>query len=140
MKLIHCDESTRYGDVRRSGGASQTSAYKTQMNLIKTFLGRPGEGSSRKRFIKKVIFPPPIEPVDVLVRSVVRLHPSVHPQRPTYSITEQRVGYRSVMRLVIRKFSKSDIGTYHCVSSNSLGKAEQTLRLYGTYPDIDFAQ
>lgn len=35
------------------------------------------------------------------------------------------------MWLVIRKFSSSDIGTYNCVSTNSLGKSEGTLRLYG---------
>ncbi|CAH1964636.1 unnamed protein product [Acanthoscelides obtectus] len=34
------------------------------------------------------------------------------------------------MWLVIRSFSPSDIGTYNCVSTNSLGRAEGTLRLY----------
>ncbi|KAK9507186.1 hypothetical protein O3M35_007094 [Rhynocoris fuscipes] len=37
------------------------------------------------------------------------------------------------MRLVIRSFSSSDIGTYNCVSTNSLGKTEGTLRLYGKH-------
>lgn len=35
------------------------------------------------------------------------------------------------MRLTIRSFSPNDVGTYHCVSTNSLGRAEGTLRLYG---------
>lgn len=35
------------------------------------------------------------------------------------------------MRLTIRSFSANDVGTYHCVSTNSLGRAEGTLRLYG---------
>lgn len=50
---------------------------------------------------------------------------------PKYGITEQRNGYKGVMRLTIRSFSSSDVGTYHCVSTNSLGRAEGTLRLYG---------
>lgn len=51
--------------------------------------------------------------------------------RPKYGITEQRNGYRGTMRLIVRNFAQSDVGTYHCVSTNSLGKAEGTLRLYG---------
>ncbi|CRL05482.1 CLUMA_CG018236, isoform B [Clunio marinus] len=50
---------------------------------------------------------------------------------PKYGITEERVGFRGRMKLVVRKFSPSDVGTYHCVSTNSLGRAEGTLRLYG---------
>ncbi|CAD7092680.1 unnamed protein product [Hermetia illucens] len=49
---------------------------------------------------------------------------------PKYGIIEERNGYRGVMRLVVRSFSSSDVGTYHCVSTNSLGRAEGTLRLY----------
>ncbi|XP_034484471.1 lachesin [Drosophila innubila] len=49
---------------------------------------------------------------------------------PKYGITEKRDGYRGVMLLVVRSFSASDVGTYHCVSTNSLGRAEGTLRLY----------
>lgn len=52
---------------------------------------------------------------------------------PKYGITEKRDGYRGVMLLVVRSFSASDVGTYHCVSTNSLGRAEGTLRLYGAY-------
>lgn len=37
------------------------------------------------------------------------------------------------MRLTIRSFSPNDVGTYHCVSTNSLGRAEGTLRLYGNF-------
>ncbi|XP_065335016.1 lachesin-like isoform X2 [Cloeon dipterum] len=50
---------------------------------------------------------------------------------PKYVITESKATYKVYMSLVIRKFSHSDIGTYNCVSTNSLGKAEGTLRLYG---------
>lgn len=51
--------------------------------------------------------------------------------RPKYMITEKRNGFRGIMTLLVRSFSPSDVGTYHCVSTNSLGRAEGTLRLYG---------
>ncbi|KAG4069649.1 hypothetical protein HA402_014672 [Bradysia odoriphaga] len=50
---------------------------------------------------------------------------------PKYSILEDRNGYKGLMTLIIRSFSVSDVGTYHCVSTNSLGKAEGTIRVYG---------
>ncbi|KAF9801013.1 hypothetical protein SFRURICE_006056, partial [Spodoptera frugiperda] len=50
---------------------------------------------------------------------------------PKYVIGEERSSYRVMMKLTIRHFSKNDIGTYNCVSTNSLGKSEGTLRLYG---------
>ncbi|XP_022824651.1 neurotrimin-like [Spodoptera litura] len=49
---------------------------------------------------------------------------------PKYVIGEGRSSYRVMMKLTIRNFSKNDIGTYNCVSTNSLGKSEGTLRLY----------
>ncbi|KAJ8714428.1 hypothetical protein PYW07_002653 [Mythimna separata] len=49
---------------------------------------------------------------------------------PKYVIGEERSSYRVMMKLTIRYFSRSDIGTYNCVSTNSLGKSEGTLRLY----------
>ncbi|XP_077299466.1 lachesin-like [Arctopsyche grandis] len=57
---------------------------------------------------------------------------------PKYSIREERSSYKVFMWLVIRKFSRSDIGTYNCVSTNSLGKSEGTLRLYEIkiYPNL----
>jgi neurotrimin len=51
--------------------------------------------------------------------------------RTKYTIREERSGYKVFMWLVIRQFSSNDIGTYNCVSTNSLGRAEGTLRLYG---------
>lgn len=51
--------------------------------------------------------------------------------RPKYSIRENRSAYKVFMWLVIRSFGSADIGTYNCVSTNSLGRAEGTLRLYG---------
>ncbi|XP_055851916.1 lachesin isoform X2 [Episyrphus balteatus] len=49
---------------------------------------------------------------------------------PKYGITEKRDGYKGTMILIVRSFSIADVGTYHCVSTNSLGRAEGTLRLY----------
>ncbi|XP_046742968.1 lachesin-like [Diprion similis] len=49
---------------------------------------------------------------------------------PKYNIREDRSGYRVLMWLLIRGFTQEDVGTYNCVSTNSLGKAEGTLRLY----------
>ncbi|XP_053611520.1 limbic system-associated membrane protein-like [Plodia interpunctella] len=49
---------------------------------------------------------------------------------PKYTIREEKTSYKVSMWLTIRQFSKSDIGTYNCVSTNSLGKSEGTLRLY----------
>ncbi|KAL0273385.1 UNVERIFIED_CONTAM: hypothetical protein PYX00_006063 [Menopon gallinae] len=49
---------------------------------------------------------------------------------PKYMIKENKSNFKVVMWLLIRQFSGADIGTYKCVSTNSLGKAEGTLRLY----------
>ncbi|XP_072938136.1 limbic system-associated membrane protein-like isoform X2 [Epargyreus clarus] len=49
---------------------------------------------------------------------------------PKYTIREEKSSYKVSMWLTIRQFAKSDIGTYNCVSTNSLGKSEGTLRLY----------
>nr|XP_022903955.1 lachesin-like isoform X1 [Onthophagus taurus] len=47
-----------------------------------------------------------------------------------YEIREEKQDYRVFMWLLIKFFSEEDIGTYNCISTNSLGKAEGTLRLY----------
>ncbi|XP_028027456.1 limbic system-associated membrane protein-like [Bombyx mandarina] len=49
---------------------------------------------------------------------------------PKYTIREEKASYKVSMWLTIRQFSRNDIGTYNCVSTNSLGKSEGTLRLY----------
>lgn len=38
--------------------------------------------------------------------------------------------YRSVLRLPIRRVSRGDYGTYKCISKNSLGDTEGTIKLY----------
>lgn len=47
------------------------------------------------------------------------------------SIEEIRNSYKVHMKLVVRNFNQTDIGTYTCVSSNSMGNAEGIVRLYG---------
>ena len=39
--------------------------------------------------------------------------------------------YKETISLTIKKFKPSDEGTYTCTSTNSLGKKESTVRLYG---------
>lgn len=49
-----------------------------------------------------------------------------------YYMTEINNSYYSVqMKLVIRRFHKSDLGGYKCISKNSIGDAEGNIRLYG---------
>ena len=55
------------------------------------------------------------------------------PFRPGHRVLEDHVGYRTSSRLRLRKFSSEDAGTYQCVSSNSLGKDQQVIRIYGKY-------
>lgn len=52
-------------------------------------------------------------------------------RRPKYSVREERTGYTVLMWLLIKKFTDRDVGSYKCVSTNSLGRADGTLRLYG---------
>jgi neurotrimin len=42
--------------------------------------------------------------------------------------------YAVQMMLVIRKLQKSDMGGYKCISKNSIGDAEGTIRIYGEFP------
>ena len=48
-----------------------------------------------------------------------------------YSINEMKSDYTVEMELVIRNITKSDLGIYFCNSTNSLGKADGSIRLYG---------
>ncbi|KAI5651294.1 immunoglobulin i-set domain-containing protein [Phthorimaea operculella] len=48
-----------------------------------------------------------------------------------FEISEERISsYQVRTMLTVVKFSKDDTGTYTCVSSNTMGKAEGTIRLY----------
>jgi hypothetical protein len=41
--------------------------------------------------------------------------------------------YRSHMKLTIRDLRERDFGNYRCISKNSLGETEGSIRLYGQY-------
>ncbi|KAJ1522305.1 hypothetical protein ONE63_002602 [Megalurothrips usitatus] len=51
-----------------------------------------------------------------------------------HAIVEHRKNYKVYMSLLIRSFQEDDIGVYNCVSTNSLGRAESTIRLYVIKP------
>ena len=44
---------------------------------------------------------------------------------------QDTIGYKTSSRLRISNFSSEDAGTYHCVSSNSLGSDQEAIRIYG---------
>lgn len=48
--------------------------------------------------------------------------------------TDNNSMYAVQMTLVIRTLQKSDMGGYKCISKNSIGDAEGTIRLYGMCP------
>lgn len=54
-----------------------------------------------------------------------------------YAMTEAENNsmYAVQMVLVIRKLHKADMGGYKCISKNSIGDAEGTIRLYGEFID-----
>ncbi|XP_012274846.1 lachesin-like [Orussus abietinus] len=60
---------------------------------------------------------------------------------PKYILNEVKTKYTVQMSLVIKKFTKDDESSYKCVSTNSLGKADGTIRLYaiGMTNDLDGA-
>ena len=52
-----------------------------------------------------------------------------------YTISESRddeVPYRTKVSVTINDFRPQDEGSYICISTNSLGKIQGTVRLYGT--------
>jgi len=66
-----------------------------------------------------------------LLENILRLIRAI--RRPKYNVREERTGYTVLMWLLIKKFTEKDVGSYKCVSTNSLGKADGTLRLYGKF-------
>lgn len=101
--------------------------------LLQHLHGQPGDGFTRSRDAARWVSTE-TEAEQSKAKPTHSPSPSLCPLlSPKYGITEKRDGYRGVMLLVVRSFSASDVGTYHCVSTNSLGRAEGTLRLYGAY-------
>jgi len=48
-----------------------------------------------------------------------------------YKIVSHHTGYQTSMSLHIHRVEMVDIGNYKCVSKNSLGEAEGSIRIYG---------
>jgi len=46
-------------------------------------------------------------------------------------IEETRLSYKVYMKLTIRNFSRKDIGIYNCLATNSIGRAEESIRVHG---------
>jgi hypothetical protein len=53
--------------------------------------------------------------------------------RHHFNIEEQKLSYKTEVKLTIDKFSADDIGMYTCISTNSIGTKEGTVRVYGNY-------
>lgn len=51
--------------------------------------------------------------------------------RPKHILRETVSGYKAAYYIVIKMFDQSDVGTYNCISTNSIGNSEGTLRVYG---------
>ncbi|KAJ3627960.1 hypothetical protein MTP99_015293 [Tenebrio molitor] len=47
-----------------------------------------------------------------------------------YTTQEKRSGYKVIMVLTIHNVNRSDIGTYSCVASNTMGKSDASVRIY----------
>jgi hypothetical protein len=57
-----------------------------------------------------------------------------------HDIKEKYVSaYLTKTSLKIRNFSESDEGSYMCISSNTFGKANRTIRLYGEFQHYSVA-
>lgn len=51
--------------------------------------------------------------------------------RKKHKIAEERLSlYEIKITLTVRNFTRTDLGTYTCISTNSLGRANTTIRLY----------
>lgn len=50
-----------------------------------------------------------------------------------YTSTIMESSYRTNMQLTIRNLQSSDFGSYRCISKNSLGETEGSIRLYGEF-------
>lgn len=54
-----------------------------------------------------------------------------------YGTETMENSYRSHMKLTVRNLQTNDFGNYRCISKNSLGETEGSIRLYGTKKDIE---
>lgn len=47
-----------------------------------------------------------------------------------YDTTLKEINYKTEMRLTINQINEEHFGTYHCVSKNSLGATDGTIKVY----------
>jgi neurotrimin len=52
-----------------------------------------------------------------------------------YTTETSENSYRSTMKLTVHNLQSRDYGNYRCISKNSLGETEGSIRLYGTLVD-----
>ena len=50
-----------------------------------------------------------------------------------YTTDIEENSYRTAMKLTIRNLQNGDFGNYRCISKNSLGETEGSIRLYGKH-------
>ncbi|KAL4099069.1 hypothetical protein QTP88_023558 [Uroleucon formosanum] len=55
---------------------------------------------------------------------------------PKHILRETISGYKAAYYIVIKMFDQTDVGTYNCISTNSIGNSEGTLRVYELQGDI----
>ncbi|VVC24361.1 Hypothetical protein CINCED_3A001101 [Cinara cedri] len=55
---------------------------------------------------------------------------------PKHVLRETISGYKAAYYIIIKMFDQTDVGTYNCISTNSIGSSEGTLRVYELQGDI----
>lgn len=51
--------------------------------------------------------------------------------RTKHKVVENKTSYKTHLKLTVLQLTESDLGTYGCTATNTLGKAEGTVRVYG---------
>ncbi|VVD01638.1 unnamed protein product [Leptidea sinapis] len=85
-----------------------------------------------KRIMLSVEFPPVITIRNQLVGAALGTDLVLECETEAFPKPPQRISgtFRSVLRLSLRRIKNSDYGSYKCVSKNSLGDTEGTIKLY----------
>ncbi|KAL1462697.1 hypothetical protein WDU94_014511 [Cyamophila willieti] len=80
---------------------------------------------------------------DVTVDCQIEAHPraisywmfenSIILESKKYHLNDTDNSYRAHMKMTVRNLESKDFGSYKCISKNSLGETEGSIRLYGEY-------